>query len=156
MNRDRDLEPDEVLSASSAGDAARMHHAIVDLTNSEMSKIITAGPLTSDTGGSGSFALHRRANKQSLADARRILEVLAQFRSQHEALHCQWTTAVGTPGYVKAQWRARDNALAIEYRETLTALGYPLTLPLLPWAAGDYIEAHGLGSTVHMPVEVPE
>lgn len=62
---------------------------------------------------------------------RNIPELLAEFKSKHEALHREWTAAVGTPGYVKAPWRDRDNALTDEYRARLTELGYPRTEPLL-------------------------
>lgn len=60
-----------------------------------------------------------------------IETLLAEFKSKHEALHREWTAAVGTPEYVKAPWRDRDNALVTEYRDKLTDLGYPRTAPML-------------------------
>ncbi len=61
-------------SGSGAGD--HLPPGIVSLSNSEISKAITAGTLTSDTGGPGSCALGQvhadRAHKLSLADARRV------------------------------------------------------------------------------------
>ena len=54
----------------------------MSLSNSEISKAITAGTLTSDTGGPGSFALGQvhadRAHKLSLADGRRIGNVFCR------------------------------------------------------------------------------
>ena len=71
------------------------------------------------------------------ADARvapaAIERLLAEFKVRHETLHREWTLAVGTPGYVKAPWRDRDNALCAEYRDRATALGY--RGPLLPGGA---------------------
>lgn len=64
-----------------------------------------------------------------------IERALAEFKAKHEELHRQWTAAVGTPGYVKAPWRDRDNALVAEYRAKLTDLGYPRTEPLIPGGA---------------------
>lgn len=61
--------------------------------------------------------------------------LLNEFNAKHEELHREWTAAVGTPGYVKATWRDRDNALCREYRDRATALGYPGTAPLLPSGA---------------------
>jgi phage gp29-like protein len=67
-------------SGSGAGD--HLHPGIVSLSNSEISKAITAGTLTSDTGGPGSFALGQvhadRAHKLSLADGRRIGNVFCR------------------------------------------------------------------------------
>lgn len=69
----------EVLNSalrSGSGSGEHLHSGIVQLANSEISKIITAGTLTSDTGGPGSFALGQvhadRAHKLSLADALRV------------------------------------------------------------------------------------
>lgn len=67
--------------------------------------------------------------------ASEIDELLADFRKKHYELHRQWTAAVGTPGYVKATWRDRENAQCAEYRDRATALGYPRTAPLLPGGA---------------------
>ena len=67
-----------------------------------------------------------------IRNAAGIEELLAEFKERHEALHREWTAAVGTHGYIKAPWRDRDNALVREYRDKLTALGYPGTSPLLP------------------------
>jgi phage gp29-like protein len=61
---------------SSSGGGEHLHASIVQLANSEISKVITAGTLTSDTGGPGSFALGQvhadQKHKLSLADAKRI------------------------------------------------------------------------------------
>ena len=62
-----------------------------------------------------------------------IDQLRAEFKLKHEALHRAWTAAVGTPGYVKAPWRDRDNALVKEYRDRLSAVGYPRDEPLLPY-----------------------
>lgn len=35
----------------------------------------------------------------------------ANYRRVSRALHKLWTRAVGTPGYVKADWRELDNAI---------------------------------------------
>lgn len=59
-----------------------------------------------------------------------VRALLSEFKDRHEALHRAWTAAVGAPGYVKAPWRDRDNALTAEYRERAEALGY--VGPLLP------------------------
>lgn len=53
-----------------------------------------------------------------------IRKALAEFNDKHAALHTEWTAAVGTPGYIRAPWRDRDNALTAEYRARLDALGY--------------------------------
>lgn len=58
------------------GSGDHLHPGIVALANSEISKTLTAGTLTADTGGPGSFALGQvhadQKHKLSLADARRI------------------------------------------------------------------------------------
>lgn len=59
-----------------------------------------------------------------------IESLLAQYQAKHTELHRAWTAAVGTPGYAKAPWRDRDNALAAEYRGKADELGY--SGPLLP------------------------
>jgi phage gp29-like protein len=65
---------DKALRSGGGGD--HLHAGITQLANSEISKIITAGTLTSDVGGPGSFALGQvhadQKHKLSLADARRI------------------------------------------------------------------------------------
>jgi phage gp29-like protein len=70
---------DQVLR-SGAGD--HLHSALIQLCNSEISKVITAGTLTADTGGPGSFALGQvhadQKHKLSLADARRIGNVFCR------------------------------------------------------------------------------
>lgn len=53
-----------------------------------------------------------------------IAALRAEFKAKHDELHREWTAAVGTPGYVKAPWRERDNALTAEYRDRLDRLGY--------------------------------
>lgn len=58
-----------------------------------------------------------------------VRQLLAEFKERHTALHRDWTAAVGTPGYMKAMWRDRDNALGAEYRAKLERAGY--TGPLL-------------------------
>lgn len=68
-------------------------------------------------------------------DGNAVDELLAEFKAKHAELHRQWTAVVGTPGYVKAPWRDRDNALVAEYRNKLTAAGYPRDAPLLPGGA---------------------
>ncbi len=64
---------DQVLRG---GGGDHLHAAIIQLCNSEISKAITAGTLTSDTGGPGSFALGQvhanQKHKLSLAQARAI------------------------------------------------------------------------------------
>lgn len=59
-----------------SGGGEHLHAGIVQLSNSEISKCITAGTLTADVGGPGSFALGQvhadQKHKLSLADARRI------------------------------------------------------------------------------------
>lgn len=66
---------DQALRAG-GGSGDHLHPGIVALANSEISKILTAGTLTADTGGPGSFALGQvhadQKHKLSLADARRI------------------------------------------------------------------------------------
>lgn len=68
----------EVLNQAlrTGGNGDHLHGGIVQLANSEISKVITAGTLTSDTGGPGSFALGQvhadQKHKLSLADALRI------------------------------------------------------------------------------------
>lgn len=59
-----------------SGGGDHLHQGITSLCNSEISKVITAATLTSDTGGPGSFALGKvhedQKHKLSLADARRV------------------------------------------------------------------------------------
>lgn len=67
----------EVLTdAIRSGGSEHLHQQIVALCNAEISKAITAGTLTSDTGGPGSFALGQvhaaQKHKLHVADARRI------------------------------------------------------------------------------------
>lgn len=69
----------EVLNTalrSASGGGEHLHAGIVQLANSEISKVITAGTLTADTAGPGSFALGQvhadSKHKLSLADAMRI------------------------------------------------------------------------------------
>lgn len=69
----------EILNSalrSDSGGGEHLHAGIVQLANSEISKVITAGTLTADTGGPGSFALGQvhadQKHKLSLADAKRI------------------------------------------------------------------------------------
>jgi phage gp29-like protein len=63
-------------TALRSGGGDHLHAGITQLANSEISKIITAATLTSDSGGPGSFALGQvhadQKHKLSLADARRI------------------------------------------------------------------------------------
>ncbi len=73
----------EVLNTalrSGSGGGEHLHAGIVQLANSEISKVITAGTLTSDVGGPGSFALGQvhadQKHKLSLADALKIGRVL--------------------------------------------------------------------------------
>lgn len=67
---------DVLTQAIRAGGGDHLHKEIVDLCNSEIAKAITAGTLTSDTGGPGSFALGQvhaaQKHKLHVADARRI------------------------------------------------------------------------------------
>lgn len=67
----------EVLTqAIRSGGSEHLHQQIVALCNAEISKAITAGTLTSDVGGPGSFALGQvhaaQKHKLHVADARRI------------------------------------------------------------------------------------
>src|SRR5690606_24497096 len=59
-----------------AGGGDHLHAGITQLADREISKCITGGTLTSDTGGPGSFALGQvhaaKEHKLHLADARRI------------------------------------------------------------------------------------
>lgn len=92
---------DQALRSGGGGD--HVHAGIVALANSEISKCMTAGTLTSDTGGPGSFALgmvHEASkHKLSLARAGRLgkwvrrdlaLEYLIRNRltDRAEAPHC--------------------------------------------------------------------
>jgi len=60
-----------------------------------------------------------------------IRALLDEFEAKNHDLHREWTAAVGTPGYVKALWRDRDNALTKAFRDKLTAAGYPRNAPML-------------------------
>lgn len=62
-----------------------------------------------------------------------VKALLARFAKEHDDLHREWTAAVGTPGYVKAEWRDRDNDLVERYTDATRALGYDG--PLLPGGA---------------------
>lgn len=58
-------------------------------------------------------------------------ELLGRFAVEHGVLHTEWTNAVGTPSYVKQVWRDLDNKLCRMYRDALTRVGYPITVPML-------------------------
>lgn len=64
-----------------------------------------------------------------------LTAVLERYRLAHEALHRRWTAAVGTPGYVKDDWRTLDNELARVFRDEATRLGHPPGAPLLQGGA---------------------
>jgi len=53
-----------------------------------------------------------------------VRKLLNQFADEHAALHRSWTAAVGTPGYTKAPWLARDRELTDRYSKSVRALGY--------------------------------
>lgn len=61
-----------------------------------------------------------------------INSLLAEYQARDAALLREWTAAAGAPGYVKAAWIDRADAIANEYRDKLTAVGYPRNAALLP------------------------
>jgi len=90
---------DQVLRSGAGGD--QLHSTIIQLCNSEISKVITAGTLTSDTGGPGSFALGQvhaaQKHKLSLADARRIGNVFMQGIGQEFLIRNKLTEKAAAP-----------------------------------------------------------
>lgn len=80
LAHDATIEIHDQAIRNGAGGGDHLHAGITQLCNSEISKVITAGTLTSDTGGPGSFALGQvhadQKHKLSLADARRIGRII--------------------------------------------------------------------------------
>ncbi len=77
----------EVLTdAIRSGGGDHLHQGITALCNAEISKAITAGTLTSDVGGPGSFALGQvhaqQKHKLHVADARRIGRWIRRYIGQ--------------------------------------------------------------------------
>ncbi len=59
-----------------------------------------------------------------------IESLRARYREANAALHRLWTKAVGTPGYVKADWALLDYALSEAFRKVADTMGH--WGPLLP------------------------
>lgn len=80
LGPDTKIEIHDQALRNGQGGGDHLHAGITQLCNSEISKVITAGTLTSDTGGPGSFALGQvhadQKHKLSLADARRIGRII--------------------------------------------------------------------------------
>lgn len=57
-------------------------------------------------------------------------EFVETYRMTHATLHKLWSAAVGTEGYVKADWRLLDNTLCRYARYVAELIGYkgPLLL----------------------------
>jgi len=115
-------------SGSGAGD--HLHPGIVALANSEISKAISAGTLTSDTGGPGSFALGQvhadAAHKLSLADARRIGTVLSRDIGREYLIRNRLTDKAAAP-YLHLHVQKLSLLTDSEVLTNLVAVGLPIS-----------------------------
>lgn len=122
----------EVLNqALRAGSGDHLHPAIVSLANSEISKIITAGTLTSDVGGPGSFALGQvhadRAHKLSLADARRIGNVFRRDIGREFLIRNRLLDKAAAP-YLHLNVQKLSLLTDAQVLKTLVSCGLPISI----------------------------
>jgi phage gp29-like protein len=107
-----------------------LYAGIVQLCNSEISKIITAGTLTSDVGGPGSFALGQvhadGKHKLSLADARRVGAVI-QRDIGAEFLRRNGLAKSAAPPWFHVHVAKLSLLTDAQVAKTLQGLGLPLS-----------------------------
>lgn len=119
----------QALRAGSGG-GDHLHAGITQLCNSEISKILTAGTLTSDTGGPGSFALGKvhddQKHKLSLADARRI-GVVFQRDIGREYLRRNNLTDKAAPPWLHIRVQKLSLLTDAQVAKTLQGLGLKLS-----------------------------
>jgi phage gp29-like protein len=126
----------EVLNQAlrSGGNGDHLHAGITQLCNSEISKIITAGTLTSDVGGPGSFALGQvhadQKHKLSLADARRIGKVFRRDLGQEYIVR---NNLVGkaAPPYLHLHVQKLSLLTDSQVVKNLVSVGMPISIAQL-------------------------
>lgn len=119
----------QALRAGSGG-GDHLHAGITQLCNSEISKILTAATLTSDTGGPGSFALGKvhddQKHKLSLADARRI-GVIFQRDIGREYLRRNNLTDKAAPPWLHVRVQKLSLLTDAQVAKTVQAMGLTLS-----------------------------
>lgn len=122
----------EVLTEAirSGGGGDHLHQGITQLCNTEISKAITAGTLTGDTGGPGSFALGQvhaaQKHKLHVADARRIGRWIRRDIGQ-EIIRRNGLQAKAAPPWLHLHVQKLDLLQDAKVVQTLVASGLSLS-----------------------------
>lgn len=131
------------------GDISSLHPAVIQMCNSEISKLITGATLTTETGGPGSFALGKvhenRSTHLNFADARFIKRSFARWVAQPYTVHNEQFKRAKPPElwiYVQPEM---DPLTEVQVDDKLQQMGYQLDRDDLGrrygrrWAEGDRV-----------------